>query len=159
MCDFIGAICLVGCGTSLLTMGIIGLNRYFNVCNNKYYKKVFTLKNTYIVCLLCWIGGLLLDFPNLFGWGNHIYDLKTASCVWNRLARFSHTIFFSSMAVYIPCSLILICYIKIFHYIYKKRVNSMINNTNTTIDHTIDKKSLRIAISLFIPFIILTICW
>jgi hypothetical protein len=159
LCNFIGAVCLLGCASSLLTMGVLAINRYINICANKYYKKVFTVSKTCILCFLCWVGALFLDFPNLFGWGNHSFDLKSASCVWNRLARLSNTIFFSTSIVFIPSTVILIFYIRIFYYIYNHESKSTANTTQTTKQNKHNEKSLKIAISLFVPFIVLVFCW
>jgi hypothetical protein len=158
LCNFIGAVCLLGCAASLLTMGVLAINRYVNICKNNLYKKIFSINKTYIVSFLCWIGALVLDLPNLLGWGNHTFDLKTASCVWNRTARFSHTIFFSTVAVFIPCTLILLCYMKVFHYIYKHRANSMARRSSNQGQNK-DDKAVKIAISLFVPFMVLVVCW
>jgi hypothetical protein len=106
------------------------------------------------------VGGIILDLPILLGWGNHTFDLKTASCVWNRTYGFGHTIFFSTITVYIPCTLVLICYIKVFHYIYKHRANSMARRRSSNSQgQNKDDKAVKIAISLFVPFLILIVCW
>ena len=63
----------------------------------------------------------LLEMPNFIGWGDHVYDQKTLSCVWDRTADFSYTIVFSTVGVAFPVCLISVCYIKIFMYVKKSK--------------------------------------
>ena len=35
-------------------------------------------------CLITWLVGVLIDVPNLIGWGGHYYDYDSLSCVWDR---------------------------------------------------------------------------
>jgi hypothetical protein len=133
-------------------MGVLAVNRYINICRNDHYKKIFTLRNSYFICFLCWIGGLLIDFTNQWGWGGHGYDLKTANCIWNRMASLTHTLL-AIVGIITPCILILLCYLKVFHYVYKQRAISSVSGSNN------NSKSVKIAISLFVPFLLFAICW
>ena len=36
------------------------------------------------MCLGLWVVSFLAEMPNFFGWGDHLYDRKTLSCVWDR---------------------------------------------------------------------------
>ncbi len=50
------------------------------------------------------------------------YDRKTLSCVWDRTADFSYSLFFSTVGVAFPVMLITICYIKIFLHVKASKV-------------------------------------
>ena len=66
-----------------------------------------------IIILMLWLGALLLDLPNFFNWGDHVYDLKTMACSYDRTASYSYTVFFISMFVTVPLLLVLFCNIKV----------------------------------------------
>ena len=84
--------------------------RYVNICYHQHYKKIFGVKQTLVYCAITWVIGVLIDVPNLTGWGGHFYDPKTLNCVWDRLASQSYSIFFPMSSIVIPCIIILICY-------------------------------------------------
>ena len=57
----------------------------------------------------------------MYGWGDHVYDHKTLSCVWDRTADLSYTMFFSLVGVCFPVVLISICYLKIYLFVRKSK--------------------------------------
>ena len=109
LCGFLAGFGLILIGTSLLNIGFLSINRYsftlirinfifykllkisknlrfIFICHNKTYLKYFNMKETFAYCLITWLGGFLIDMPNLNNWwGGHYYDLDMLSCVWNRL--------------------------------------------------------------------------
>lgn len=56
--------------------------RYIHICHNSYYAKWFSWKKTYLYCSITWFIGILINIPNVTGWGGYYYDEKTLSCVW-----------------------------------------------------------------------------
>ena len=32
-----------------------------------------------------WVGAFFLDLPNMLGWGDHTYDMKTLACSYDRV--------------------------------------------------------------------------
>lgn len=128
------------------------MSRYIHICHQHLYKKVFTKKNTILLCFTAWIFGFLVDLPNFLGWGGHFFDIKAASCMWNRLANHSYSIFFPVAAIFIPCIIIMILYIKIFVFAYKSKKKIFEKSDSLA-------KSLAIAKSLFLSFFLFFICW
>ncbi|CAF0992446.1 unnamed protein product [Brachionus calyciflorus] len=157
LCDFIGALCLIACVTSLINIGILALNRYFIICNNKWYKKIFSFKKTILYCLINWIIGILVDLPNLTGWGGHYYDSKTTSCIWNRLKSHSYSIFFPTSSILFPSVFILICYVRIF--VFAKNSRKKVMNLSKENKKKGFNKSVKLAKGLFCSFMLFTACW
>jgi hypothetical protein len=60
-CEFLAAICLVACATSMINIGFLAFNRFLNIIYHNQYKKVFTRRNTFLFCLITWMFGLLVD--------------------------------------------------------------------------------------------------
>ena len=68
-----------------------------------------------------WIISFLFEMSNFLGWGDHVYDRKTLSCVWDRTADLSYSLFFSIAGVAFPVILISICYLKIYLFVRNSR--------------------------------------
>nr|QVK45858.1 G protein-coupled receptor [Proales similis] len=153
-CIFLGAWCLFMCATSLFNMGFLAINRYLNICHNRFYQVIFTRRNAFLFCALAWICGFLIDLPNLVGWGGHFFDPKAAQCNWNRLANHSYTMFMPITAIFIPCALIGFCYFRIFWFLRKKNYFSQQANMSRR-----EARSIAVARSLFISFALFVVCW
>ena len=114
--------------------------------------------------MFLWIISFLLELPNFIGWGDHVYDKKTQSCVWDRTADYSYTLFFCIVAIATPIALISICYLKIFLYVRasKKRVAKLLQfNSNLVDKPTVKrmKESMKLARTLFAIFVAFALCW
>ena len=72
------------------------------------------------MCL--WIGAFFLDLPNMLGWGDHTYDMKTMACSYDRVASYSFTLFFITMFVTIPLCTVVFSNIHIYITVVKSRM-------------------------------------
>jgi hypothetical protein len=98
----------------------------------------------------------MIDLPNFLGWGGHYFDLKTLSCLWDRLASRSYSIFFPTFCILLPCCLIAFFYIRIFSFATNARLRATVN---TRKQQNEIKISFRIAKGLFWSYFLYTICW
>lgn len=129
---------------------------------NKFqlYKRIFTKKKTLLICIGLWFIAFLIELPNLTGWGGHTFDLKTLGCSFDRLFSLGYTIFLSITALYIPLTLILYCYVKIYLYVRRSR-----RQINKSMAGKKDKSKrgrndeIRLARTFFIVFMSFLICW
>jgi hypothetical protein len=145
-----------------MNIGLLSINRYFHICHNNLYNKIFSYRLTFFYMAMSWCIGILIEIPNNVGWGGLYYDDKTLNCIWNRLASQSYSIFFPMSSIVVPCVCILFCYFRIFLYSHnaKTRVSS-----NAVAGRDVKSKSrdmarsLRIAKGLFASFLLFTICW
>jgi hypothetical protein len=158
-CTILGAFCIVGCACHLVTQLLLALNRYINMCWSEYYKRIFTIKKTILACFLSWVAALGIESPNLIGWGGHRFDLKSANCMWDRVASKSHSCFFILVAIVTPCVLIGFCYTRIYLYVMasKRRVQGSTNNGKAK--NKINLETIKIARSCFSSFALFVICW
>uniref|UniRef100_A0A1I8FG45 G_PROTEIN_RECEP_F1_2 domain-containing protein n=1 Tax=Macrostomum lignano TaxID=282301 RepID=A0A1I8FG45_9PLAT len=107
-------------------------------------------------CAPLWIVSFLLEMPNFPGLGRHAYDWKNITCLWDRLASRSYTIFFGFVAVGLPCCVIVICYTLIF-----LRIRQVTKNVQKLQQQQQQQSfsSFRLAKTLFLVFAVLVICW
>lgn len=163
LCEVVASVCLTSCFCSLLNIGSISFNRYIHICHNSLYQKVYTWRNSILMCIGLWILCFLLEMPNFFGWGDHVYDDKTLSCVWDRTADFSYTMFFSTVGVAFPIILISICYLKIYLHVRQSKLKvAAMRREGKVVSFTSTREyreSMKLARTLFIIFVVFAVCW
>ena len=115
------------------------------------------------MCIGLWVFSIIIELPNFFGWGDHVYDLKTRSCIWDRTADHSYTIFFSAVGVAFPVILIAICYALIYRFVMLAstamkllEVGEMVVGKKV---HNIEKRSKDLTMTVFICFVVFVFCW
>ena len=164
LCEFVAWLCLMSCYCSLLTIGAIALNRYVYICKNRIYNKIYTMHNTIAMCVGLWVVCFLAEMPNFFGWGDHVYDRKTLSCVWDRTADLSYSIFFSVIGVAFPVVFITICYALIYWQITQSRPTvkfllAVGDMAGARKDLALQKQIRQQLITFFACFVVFTVCW
>ena len=152
LCNLAGAICVSSCIVSMMCIGCLAINRYVHICHHPLYRKIFSRKNTILLCILIWLYGIALDLTGVYIWrAGHYYDTKLLMCIWNRKSQHSFNFFISLTAIAIPSLFVFIFYLKIYLYTRKYLYKSVVSNYH--------RKSLRIAKGLFASFILFVICW
>jgi hypothetical protein len=75
---------------SITFLTSVSLNRYLHVVHTKLYKRVFTLRQTVVICLTIWVGGFIVVFPPAFGspsvpgLGSYRYNHAAHFCSFGR---------------------------------------------------------------------------
>ncbi|XP_064608144.1 melatonin receptor type 1B-like [Liolophura sinensis] len=159
LCELVACICLTSCFCSLLSIGAISINRYIHICHHQVYPKIFTFRNTVLITIGLWVVSFLCEMPNFFGWGDHVYDRKTLSCIYDRLADYSYTLFFTIGGIITPLVIIAICYLRI--YLFVRGSTRKIRDTQEQ-HMNLPKKGkndLKFVRTLFIIFLIFSVCW
>ena len=127
------------------------------------YNKVYTVPKTIAMCVGLWVFSIIIELPNFFGWGDHVYDLKTRSCIWDRTADHSYTIFFSAVGVAFPVILIAICYALIYRFvIFATTTMKLLEAGETVVNkkvHNIEKRTKELTRTVFICFVVFVFCW
>ncbi|XP_070191605.1 D(2) dopamine receptor B-like [Littorina saxatilis] len=121
VCMVIGWACTIACVGSCLTLTVLSLNRYVLICHHTIYRKIFTYRNSIIICVFIVLFACLLIVFNFFGIGDHSFDYKSFECVWDRMATHDFTIFFSIVLVWMPMTVSGIAYGRTYWYVYKVR--------------------------------------
>lgn len=81
LCEIVAGMCLTACFCAFFSLTLLSLNRFVFVCYHASYNKIFKRPICIFLCVLTWIVAFLLDFPNLIGWGDHIFDKKNHQVV------------------------------------------------------------------------------
>ena len=60
--------------------------RYVCILYPGKYNALFSIRRTYVYAALTWLLACLIDVPNFIdGVGQHVYDVKTLQCIFDRL--------------------------------------------------------------------------
>lgn len=156
LCQAIASLCTISCVTSLMTIGLMSVNRLFCVCYHAKYERIFTKCSCICMCIGVYFVGGFLVLLNAAGIGDHGYDHKSIECIWDRMATYPYTIVFSIALVWIPSLTIGICYTKIYLYVraHKKRMNEQYPQGGSAV-----VKSIGLAKTLFIIYAVFVTCW
>ena len=163
LCQVIASMCTISCVTSLMTISLMSLNRYVFICKQEYYGKVFTQRNSIIMCMSVYCIGLVLVLLNQAGIGDHSFDRKSLECIWDRMATYAYTVVFSVTLVWIPSLVIGICYLKVFLFVrnHSKKMDEIGNRKSGTKRKPSTRRNLRLQVfkTMFIIYIVFVSCW
>ena len=134
-------------------------NRYLHICHHATYAWLFSFRNSLLMIGCLWTLAFLLVLPNFIGWGDLIYDHKTLSCIWDRTADYSYTLFFVATGIGFPVTLISVCYLKIYLHVLRsaRQVQSTANSMSMSLKERMI--SMRLSRTLFIIFVTFVTCW
>ena len=132
-------------------------NRFFFICYHDSYFKVFRRRVVAALTVFVWIESCALALPNLVGWNHFEFDRKKLSCMWSRRGFYSYTVFFTVTGVFIPVAFTAVCYLKIFLFVRKS--TKRIGCSNEAIHSKAQKRSRRLAKTLFCIFILFVSTW
>ena len=151
LCEFLGAVCSIGCFLSVLNAMAISINRYVCICKNQRYLQVFSKCKTCLMIALLWIIASLGSISMGLGWGRYVYDKKYMACMGDRLGSdsFAHTLVV--VYIFIPLSVATTCYTLIFLKVResKRKVEAFKSNGSTSMKNTKMSTEIRLAKTLF----------
>ena len=121
-CRAVGSICTISCVGSLMTLSAMSCNRYILICHRHLYPRLFTIRNSVIMCCCFYFVGFVLVALNFFGVGNHSFDHKSLECIWDRMADHNYTIVFSVVMVLIPITVTGMAYARLYLHVRRSRL-------------------------------------
>ncbi|XP_013402285.2 melatonin receptor type 1B-like [Lingula anatina] len=158
LCEGIASMCLTACVCAFLSLSGVTLNRYIYTCHNHIYDRIYNRLSSILMCIFFWVCAFLLEMPNFIGWGDHGFDEKNHSCIWDRTASFSYTFFVSVALIGGPLVFMAYCYIRIFWKLYRSQTSLAKFSANPDADRTFFK-TVSMARTLVVIFFAFVICW
>ena len=159
LCKAIACLCTISCVTSLMTIAMMSLNRYFYICHNEIYEKIFTKRNCVCICISLYSVGCILILMNALGIGDHSFDPKSLECIWDRMATYYYTVVFSIALVWIPSVTIGLFYVRIFMFVRHHRLKMEAQAKGKEGKTTGTVKSAQLAKTLFVIYAVFVTCW
>lgn len=156
MCQTIASICTISCVTSLMTIVLMSINRYYHICLHEKYERIFTTSNCICMCVSVYFIGGTLVLLNAADIGDHGFDRKSLECIWDRMATYSYTVVYAATLVWIPSLIVGVLYLKIFLFVraHRKRLREQTSSSNTNA-----LGNFRLAKTLFVIYAVFITCW
>ena len=165
MCTVCASLCVTSCVVSLLSIGCISVNRYVYICHHDAYRRIFSRYTYVAIVVATWVIGVAIDVPCHAGWSVHTFDHKTQKCLWDRTRSHQYTVFFVTVGMLLPLTIIVLCYWRIFVHIREAKLRILQArrggnagtgawNTQAAIVKTI--RQIKVIVLIFLAF---CICW
>ena len=117
VCDAVGFLNSLFCTTSIWTLVMISINRYFNVAKANEIKNLYTRKKTVKIIICVWIFSAIASFPPLIGWSE--FRAGANFCTINGKKSLSYSIVLGLVAYVIPLVFLTVLYFRIFFMLHK----------------------------------------
>ncbi|XP_075445527.1 G-protein coupled receptor 161 [Ascaphus truei] len=113
-CNFSALLYMLISSASMLTLGIIAIDRYYAVLYPMVYPMKITGNRAVLAIAYVWLHSLIGCLPPLFGWSNLEFDQFKWMCVaaWHKEA--GYTAFWQIWCALLPFIIMMICYGFIF---------------------------------------------
>ena len=136
-------------GTSVLSLALISLNRYFLIVKNSS-GNIFTRRNTYLFIFFDWFIPLVLAISPVLGWSRYIFRAGYMSCLLDFGASLSYLIAFFGTFLFTPTVVMCFCSWKIL--VTLRRTKQRIQEV-ASISRNINKEERRVSVMLFVVII------
>ncbi|XP_055348566.1 melatonin-related receptor-like [Paramacrobiotus metropolitanus] len=146
LCHFIAAMCAPACLCSMFSITAISVNRYIMICHISLYHRLYTWRNTCLMCVALWLISTGIHFPNHVGWGDNAFDPAYYICTFS-IATHSYAIFYIVVGVFLPLSIVCFSYASIFRYhvLVKKGIR---RHRKREVHYTVIRRKSRESISM-----------
>ena len=115
-CVLLGFTTLLSFVSSVMSLAMIAINRYYYVVQWKTYSSIFTPKRSVLFAGIVWSISLLLSVPPLFGWAEYRYIPGKSYCFVFWPSDVYYMYFMLTICFFGPLIVICITYIKILKF-------------------------------------------
>ena len=126
ICDLYISSDIMLCTASILNLCCISLDRYFAITRPLAYCRKRSSNLARKMIALVWVGSILITCPPVFGWNDENRSIN--NCSLNTLL--SYRIFSSTGSFFLPCTVMIFVYLRIFKVINEREKYLMKNSAN-----------------------------
>jgi 7 transmembrane receptor (rhodopsin family) len=83
------------------------------ICHWEHYERIYTKRNTILLCLTVWLVIYLIELPNHVGWGDLRFSKLFFVCTFANHVH-SYALFYVLVGIFLPISISFGCYFKIY---------------------------------------------
>ena len=169
-CVFLGFATMISFVSSVMSLAMIAINRYYYVVHWKNYPIIFTPRRSVFFRAIVWLISSLISFPPLFGWAEYRYIPGKSFCFVFWPSAVSYMYFMLTLCFLGPLIIICLSYFNIIKFTReaKRRVNQ---HRETELDDNVsscDRKrklfrmtpeEVKITNTLLIVVACFMVCW
>ena len=132
-CVFFGFITILSFVSSVMSLAMIAINRYYYVVQWKTYRSIFTPRKSVLFTAAVWLISLFLSFPPLFGWAEYRYIPGKSYCFVFWPSDVYYMYFMLTICFFGPLTAMCLSYFNILKFTReaKRRVNRHRDNIKT----------------------------
>ncbi|XP_052027903.1 melatonin-related receptor [Apodemus sylvaticus] len=150
-CQMVGLLTGLSVVGSIFNITSIAINRYCYICHSLQYKRIFSLRNTWIYLVITWVMTILAVLPNMYI-GTIEYDPRTYTCVFNYVNNPAFTVTIVCIHFVLPLIIVGYCYTKIWIKVLAARDPAGQNPDNQFAE-------VRNFLTMFVIFLLFAVCW
>ncbi|ELT91554.1 hypothetical protein CAPTEDRAFT_34591, partial [Capitella teleta] len=122
-CRAVGFLTMLTFITSVMSLGMISVNRFLLICHPRRFRDIYTpAKTGAMVAGECTVAlSALLATPPLVGWGKYAYLPGQSICFCEWSSSISYTFFMVGMCFGGPCSVMTFCYVGIMREVRRSK--------------------------------------
>ena len=124
-CELLGFTTMLSFVSSVMSLAMIAINRYFYVVEWKSYPSIFTPRRSVLFAGSVWLLSLLLSIPPLFGWAEYRYIPGKSYCFVSWSSDVYYMYFMLTACFFGPLSVVFVSYFNILKFTReaKRRLN------------------------------------
>ena len=144
--------------SSLLTMGVIAVSRYFCVVKPTRYIVLFRRQRILMYTAAVWCMALFGSVPPLiFQTGRYTFQPGKAMCMYPFQTNIAYTVFIECVFVATPFTLITFCYAKVFYKV--SRSNRLFTQENNPEQFRANVEEAKVTKTLALVMASFSLCW
>ncbi|KAL9985395.1 hypothetical protein ACROYT_G007799 [Oculina patagonica] len=132
-CNILGFTTMLSFVSSVMSLAMIAISRYYYVVQWKSYPSIFTPKRSVIFAAIVWLISFLLSLPPLFGWAEYRYIPGKSYCFVFWRSDVYYMYFMLIICFFGPLTVVFVSYFNILKFTRdaKRRVNRHSENTKS----------------------------
>ena len=115
-CKFLGFTTMLSFVSSVVSLAMIAINRYFYVVQWKSYPSIFTPRRSVLFVGIVWFMSVLLSIPPLFGWAEYRYIPGKSYCFVSWSSDVYYMYFMLTTCFFGPLSVVFVSYFNILKF-------------------------------------------
>ncbi|XP_068744576.1 G-protein coupled receptor 161-like [Montipora capricornis] len=115
-CKFLGFTTMLSFVSSVMSLAMIAINRYYYVVHWKTYRSIFTPRKSMLFGAVVWLISLLISLPPLFGWAEYRYIPGKSYCFVFWPSSVYYMYFMLSLCFFGPLIAMCLCYYHILKF-------------------------------------------
>ena len=158
VCQLQGFAIFTFANSSLNTMGIIAISRYFCVVKPTRYIVLFRKQRIVLYTAAVWCMALIGSVPPLiFQTGGYTFQPAKAMCMYPFQTNIAYTVFIECVFVAAPFTLITFCYAKVFYTV--SRSNRVFTQENNPEQLRANVEEAKVTKTLALVMASFSLCW